>query len=363
MKKFLVVSGFLGAGKTTTMMALYHFLNRHKSMKAAMIANDLGAKDLVDTLFAKNCGCSVSELPGECICYQTENLVDRLRRLFDYEHNEFVMSDIPGCGVGALDHVYHKLTKEYPGEFELAPFMVVADPKRLRTIMPEEDDIGLPEEMKYLFRAQLREADVVVLNKTDLLTEQEQEETLSFLHDFCPDTPIFPICARKETGIAALAEYLLANTAQLKTVDIGYGGEEFVAAEGKLSWYNRQYYAKVCCNDFDGNAYLQDLAEEIRVRLQKIGRNVPHLKLFANMEDGDFAKISLTGVDEPIELDHAFSKKCVDLPVVINARATCEASVFSELVDDAMVETGRKYQLEIIVFFTECFGMMDQGRL
>ena len=39
----------------------------------------------------------------------------------DYEHNELVMSDIPGCGVGALEHVYHKLDREYHGEFELAP--------------------------------------------------------------------------------------------------------------------------------------------------------------------------------------------------------------------------------------------------
>jgi len=143
LKKFMVVSGFLGAGKTTTMLALADHINTNRG-KASVIVNDLGAKNLVDAKYSQFCGCQVTELTGQCICYQTENLVDRLRRLLDYEHNDLVMSDIPGCGVGALEHVYHKLDREYPGEFELAPFTVIADPERLRTIMPEQADINLP---------------------------------------------------------------------------------------------------------------------------------------------------------------------------------------------------------------------------
>lgn len=364
MKKFLVVSGFLGAGKTTVMIALHHELKRELGIEPAVIANDLGAKDLVDTLYSKNCGCSVTELTGECICYQTENLVERLRGLFDYQHKAFVMSDIPGCGVGALDHVYHKLEREYPGEFQLAPFTVVADPGRLRMLMPEAADIHLPQEMKYLFRSQLEEADVIVLNKIDLLSEEEQAEILKFLEGICPDTKVFAVSAREGAGIPALARYLTEHSAGLKKVDIGYGGAEFMAAEEKLSWYNRQYYARVCCNDFDGNAYLTDLAEGIREKLLQKGRNVPHLKLFAHTEDGqDYAKLSLTGVDDPLEKDRCFERPLTALPVIINARAACEALLFSEIVDEVMAETGKKYQLEILVFFTECFGMTDEGRI
>mgnify|MGYP002408769440 CR=1 FL=1 len=42
----MVVSGFLGAGKTTSMIALTEYINEHLG-KAAIIANDLGAKNLV----------------------------------------------------------------------------------------------------------------------------------------------------------------------------------------------------------------------------------------------------------------------------------------------------------------------------
>ena len=41
MNKFAVFSGFLGAGKTTTMMALTQYYSAHYG-KAAMISNDLG---------------------------------------------------------------------------------------------------------------------------------------------------------------------------------------------------------------------------------------------------------------------------------------------------------------------------------
>ena len=108
MKKFAVFSGFLGSGKTTTMMALtkYHTENYGK---AAMISNDLGGQGLADNRLAQLGGYNASELTGTCICYQTENLVDRLDQLFDRDGCQLVISDIPGFGVGALEHVYHTL--------------------------------------------------------------------------------------------------------------------------------------------------------------------------------------------------------------------------------------------------------------
>ena len=104
MKKFAVFSGFLGSGKTTAMMALTHLLSA-KYGKAAMITNDLGGQGLADDRFARLSGCSAYELTGECICYQTENLVSRLNHLFLTGECDLVISDIPGFGVGALKHV------------------------------------------------------------------------------------------------------------------------------------------------------------------------------------------------------------------------------------------------------------------
>jgi len=214
-----------------------------------------------------------------------------------------------------------------------------------------------------LTRAQLQEADLVLLNKTDLLTCAEIETYLEFLKDFCCDAALFAISAKNKTNIDRVADYIMNHDAQLRTVDIGYGGPEFIAAEQKLSWYNRQLYVKICCGTFDGNAFLEDLVESIRRKLLREHGNVPHLKVFADGADGTSCKISLLGVDYDLQYDSRLVRPCVDLPVIINARATCESQLLAEIMDEALDETVNKYNLDAVVFFTECFGIMDEGRI
>jgi len=66
----------------------------------------------------------------------------------------------------------------------------------------------------------------VVQHKIDLLEGTEVEAYLKFLKDFCPDAAVFAISAKYKMGIDVLADYIMSHNAQLKTVDIGYGGSE-----------------------------------------------------------------------------------------------------------------------------------------
>ncbi|MGN0960204.1 MAG: GTP-binding protein, partial [Coriobacteriales bacterium] len=222
--EFLVVSGFLGAGKTTTMIALAEYMDAHMQ-KVGIIANDLGAQ-LVDTNLTRESGCTVEEIASGCICYQMENTVDRIRRMRDGAGAKLVMSDIPGCGVGTVEHVYKQILRDNPDEFWLGPLTVIVDPERLRMIMPEQADINLPPELKYLLETQVEEADLVVLNKIDKLSEAELERYLAFLEEVC-QVPVLAISAREGTGIPQLAEYLVAHGSALREVEIDYAGPDY----------------------------------------------------------------------------------------------------------------------------------------
>ena len=69
MRKFVVFSGFLGSGKTTTMMALTRYYTAHHG-KAAMISNDLGeGVTLADDRLARLSGVNASQITDECICF------------------------------------------------------------------------------------------------------------------------------------------------------------------------------------------------------------------------------------------------------------------------------------------------------
>lgn len=370
MRKFFVVSGFLGSGKTTTMMALTDHLNR-KGRKAAMISNDLGRKGLADYCYSKAAGVVSEEISGECICFVTENLVERLRRLYDDDGCQLIMSDIPGFGVGALEHVYYKLRDIYPDECDLAPFTVITEGASLSKLMEdggspasvEGGESALPDEMCYLLRSQLLEGDLIVLNKSDLYTDVEKEKYLELIRSICPDTPVITVSAVTGEGIPELADYLCDNVTEYPEPDFGVSEEEFEAAFGKLSMYNCQYYAEVCCDDFDANDYLVALAEEIKEKLLEGGYDTPHLKLFAQKEDGDYSKVDLLGVNRDVIVTHAMKQRCTDLPVVINTTSAADPLYLAKSIDQAIPDVSGRFNCSVIVFYKECFGLNDEGRM
>ncbi len=358
--RFMVVSGFLGAGKTTSMIALGEYMDKHCG-HIGLIANDLGA-NLVDTNLTQTSGCTVEEIASGCICYQMDNTIDKIWRLKDRDGCVFVMSDIPGCGVGALDHTYHRLADECADWITLSPFTVIVDPERLRMLLPEKADINLPEELVYLMKLQLEEADLVVLNKTDLLTDEEIERDVAFLEEACPDVPVMAISAKERTGIPELAEYITTHESALKNFSVR-DDEKFAEAETKLTWYNRRMFVKTLDGSkVDCNAIVDEVIEGIRMGLIEKKRNVPHLKTFATAGAGDFNKCSLIGVDYDIEHGQEFIRDHKKFSMIINARAVCESRPLARIVDDAIDDVCEAHGLDVQVFFTECFGMGDEGR-
>lgn len=351
MKKFVVFSGFLGSGKTTTMMALTRYYSANYG-KSAMISNDLGhGVTLADNRLAQLCGCNASEMTEECICYQNENLADRLNEYYD-DGCELVISDIPGFGVGALEHVYHGLTEKFPGQYDLGPFTVLTEPKIVELLRS-----GNPGDLEYLYNTQLVEADLIVLNKCDLIDETQQKADMAWLKEHYPLADVIAISALKEEGLDALSLALRDGKASMRRPDIGYGGKDFMFAMGKMTEHYLQYHAVVCCNDFDGNAYLMELAEQVKAKIQNAGQEIPHLKLLAWEPEGDFGKVDLIGTDRDIEVTHRFERPCVDIAVILNTSAACPADLLEQLVVDTAKEVSAKYQLEITIFKQECLPM------
>ena len=351
MRRFAVVSGFLGSGKTTLMMALTK-QGKRDGVCVHMISNDLGNQSLADHRYASLSGCPSSELVGECICYQTENLVEHLHSLYEEQGAQLVLSDIPGFGVGALEHVYHTLNSSYPDFCTLAPFTVVTEPERVRQLM--KDEAG---DLAYLLDTQLVEADLIVLNKQDLVSEDELKEMCGYLEKKYPAAQVLAVSAVSGEGLHELLQALTEQEASMHRPDIGYGGEAFQASMSKISEFYEQYHVSVCCDTFDGNAYLKDLAQAIRGSIREKGAVLPHLKLLAYSEDKDYAKADLLGIDREIELAHAFAKPCTDLGVMLNGSALCPADVLDELMSTCIAQISKKYQLEVTTFKKECFGM------
>ena len=339
MPKFAVISGFLGAGKTTAMMALTKY-----DPAVAMISNDLGeGVELADHRFAALSGCSASQITDECICFCHDRLLQELERRFA-EGKTLVVSDIPGFGVGALEHVYHGLA----GQLDFAPFTVLVEPAALGALRGGGD-------LAHIRDAQLREADLIVLNKTDLLTPDETDAACAYLAARYPEARVLAISARTGDGIDALCRALREGCASMRHPEIDYDGDALQNEMGSLSEAYYQYHAAVCCFDFDGTAYLRDLAEEITFTPYRPVR-VPHLKLLAWTPDGDYCRVDWMH-GQPLEITRAFERPCTELAVVINATAACAPEQLDSMISVAEQTVSDRFQLEVTVHKRDCFGM------
>ena len=351
MRRFAVISGFLGAGKTSLMMALTRYCSEHYA-KAAMISNDLGeGVMLADHKLAQLGGCRALQITDECICFCRDVLTERLDACFT-EGCELVVSDIPGFGVGAQEHVYHGLTEEYGGQYALAPFTVLVEPRSLALLRA-----GQTGDMAAILDAQLKEADLIVLSKCDLCGDAELAADLAWLAARYPWTEQLAVSAKTGEGLDALCRALREGRASLRRPEIDYDADELQNAMGSLSEYYLQYRALVCCDDFDGNAYLTELAEEIRRAVRAAGCEIPHLKLLAWGPEGDYGKADLLGVDRPVELPRRFARPCTDLGVLLNTSAFCPDETLNRLLGEAVGTVSERYRLELTIFKKDHFGL------
>ena len=351
MRKFAVFSGFLGSGKTTAMMALTKYHTAHRG-KAAMISNDLGeGVTLADHRLAVLSGANAAEITDECICF-CHDVLTRQLEAFYADGCQLVLSDIPGFGVGALEHVYHGLSRDYAGRYELAPFTVLIEPRNAALLRAGEGG-----DMAHILRAQLLEADLIVLTKRDLMTGEETADALAWLAERYPQAQCIAISAVSGDGLEELSRALTEGRASMRHPEIDYDDEDLQNAMDQLTEFYLQYHATVCCDDFDGTAYLADMGRAIQAELQAGGFEVPHMKLLAWTPEGDYGKVDLLGVDRPIELTRRFERPCTELAAVLNANASCPAAKLDEVITGAVNAVSQLYQLELLIFKKECFNL------
>ena len=294
---------------------------------------------------------NASQITDECICFCHDVLTARLNECYD-DGCELVVSDIPGFGVGALEHVYHGLSAEYPGQFELAPFTVLIEPRNAALL--RENRGG---DMAHILRAQLKEADLIVLNKCDLLADAELEADRAWLAGNYPQASVIAISAATGEGLEDLSRALMQGSASMRHPDIDYDDDDLQNAMDQLTEYYLEYAAQVCCNDFDGTEYLLDIAGAVQAELRIRNCEIPHMKLLAWEPEGDFGKVDLLGTDRPLEVTQRFARPCTDVAVILNANAACPAAVLDGVIRSAVEETSDRYQLELRYFKKECFNL------
>ncbi|MCA9892050.1 MAG: GTP-binding protein [Anaerolineae bacterium] len=198
-----VLSGFLGAGKTTL---LNHILSNREGMRVAVIVNDMSEIN-IDASLVRNGGAALSrtdeklvEMTNGCICCTLrEDLLQEVARLAGEGRFDYLL--IESTGISEPLPVAETFTfpmadgSSLNDIARLDTMVTVADAKNILRELDSLDtladrDMGVDNEDERtivdLMVDQLEFADVIVLNKTDLVSQEERNRVMALLRRMNP---------------------------------------------------------------------------------------------------------------------------------------------------------------------------------
>src|SRR5262245_9574901 len=232
--RFVMVGGFLGAGKTTALARLArHYMGQ--GLRVGLVTNDQ-AQDLVDTKSLRAQGFPVQEVPGACFCCKFDELVARGGDLEAAERPAVIRAEPVGSCTDLVATVVQPLKALYGGRFHVAPYAVLFKPSHGLRILRNEG-AGFSPKAAYIFRKQLEEADAIVINRADELKAADTQDLKNRLAEQFPGTPWLIVSAKTGDGFDAYSELLGQDGAfGRKLLDIDY--DTYAEGEAELGWLN-----------------------------------------------------------------------------------------------------------------------------
>ena len=315
--RYVMVGGFLGAGKTTAIIRLAHSLTE-QGKRVGLITNDQSV-GLVDTTLARSQGFPVEEITGGCFCCRFNTLMDAAERLNAETRPDVFIAEPVGSCTDLRAAVSYPLRRMYGNAFEIAPLSVLVDPLRALRVLGLEAGRSFSEKVLYVYDRQLAEADAIVVNKVDLLDGARLDRLRDALAARYPRADVLAVSARDGNGMTSWFEQVTRGAMRGGAPpDVDYA----VYAEGEalLGWLNATVRVS-CDTSFDGNAMLRDLAAHVA---DAVGSGeIAHLKMTLTAEElsSDIAVLNLVAGDRGAELAHTLKAPVDAGELIVNLRA------------------------------------------
>ena len=179
MTKIDIISGFLGAGKTTLIKKL--LAEAYQGEKLVLIENEFGEIS-IDGGFLKDSGVQVSEMSSGCICC---SLVGDFNKALKEVHEKYQPDRIliEPSGVGKLSDVIvavENTVKDVP-DMKLNSFVTVADAGKVKVYMKHFGEF---------YNNQIESAGTVILSRTQKLSQEKLEAAAALLRQKNPTAAI-----------------------------------------------------------------------------------------------------------------------------------------------------------------------------
>jgi G3E family GTPase len=190
--KLIIVTGFLGSGKTTLILPIALELTNHRKEKVAIVENEVGQIG-IDGNYLELEGLTVQELSSGCICCSmTNDLLDTLIKLRNAFHPDVIL--IEPSGVADPERILKTIDSPLIGFTEKQVILVV-DVARFKTIMAA---------MFPFVQKGFDVADIVAINKIDEVGQVALTTLIGEIRGLTPCKKIFQISASMGIGLSEL---------------------------------------------------------------------------------------------------------------------------------------------------------------
>ncbi len=349
MPRIACVGGFLGSGKTTAIIEAARIITA-RGLRVGIVTNDQG-KNLVDTALVTSHGFPAEEISGGCFCCKFEDFARHSHRLVERFRTDVILAEAVGSCTDLSATVCSRLRIYHSTEFEVAPLTIMVDPDRAREM--SATSAGFADTVKYLFEKQLAEADLIVLTKSDLMSDKEVSETRELIRRFNSGAPIHVISAKTASGVSQWVEDILTASAGERKLELDY--ETYGQAESTLAWLNATV---------DVSSHRQfrprQLCEHLMSSIQRMCAHhefaVAHIKImFVTAEGNDWIALTNSGGHPAWGMMHGLSP-CNEASVIINARICTAPDELRRIIEHSIGKITAEQKITAAVSHVECFS-------
>ena len=341
--RLILAGGFLGAGKTTLLWEAAQRLMK-QGLNVGLITNDQ-APELVDSKLLSLNNLKVAEVSGSCFCCNFNGFTDAIQSIRNEAATDVIIAEPVGSCADLSATIMQPLKQYWNRELQIAPLSVLADPTRLDSILDGED-AGLHPDAAYIYRKQLEESDIILINKTDLLNDVQLADLKQRTAEAFPSATILSVSAISGSGINEWLEQVTSRQdAGKRLVEIDY--DIYANGEAVLGWLNGTVYLRGKQTDWDAftKMFLSDLAE----KLDEDNLPVGHVKVIAENEK-KFIVGNITGTSQTLSLRGSV-KEGDYIKLIINARVETSPENLDRIVRETLDNLcADKYTTEVLAW-------------
>lgn len=258
--------------------------------KVGLITNDQ-ASELVDTAILSRHEVKVAEVSGSCFCCNFNGLIDAMKKVRSEANADIIIAEPVGSCTDLSATILQPLKENLKGELVVSPFSVMADPEKLSDIL-SGGNAGLHPNAAYIYWKQLEESDIILISKTDTLTDSEIAQLKERTKIVFPNSEVMTISSKASKGIEEwLNEVLNRTDAGKRIVEVDY--DRYAEGEAVLGWLNSTI--ELTGESVNWDAFSEKLMRDLSKQFDELGAAVGHVKMM--LESGNkFITGNITGL-------------------------------------------------------------------